>query len=83
MASPGNSRKKNWPARLLSRVAALKESESAQEIREELAAEKRQEKKPLAILKKILIGIAVLLVVSIPALVKLFWTVSGYFANKP
>ncbi len=65
-----------WP------VSAIKETENIHDIREEVAAEKTREKKPVSRFKQILIAVAVFLVLAIPTLTYLFWTLSGYFANK-
>lgn len=69
-------------ARFLRSTAVIREPESVDDIREELAAENAEEKKPSSKTKKLLIGVGVFLVLAIPTLVKLFWTLSGYFANK-
>ena len=73
--------------RLLDYVNELKApvgaGESAQDMRRELAAEKRREKKPLSTGKKLLIGAGILLILALPWLVRLFWTLSGYFGQKP
>lgn len=72
--------------RILDYVNGLKSSVSAKEgakdIREELTAEQRYKKRHLSTLKKILIGIGILLVLALPTLIKLFWTLSGYFLQK-
>ncbi len=69
-------------ARFLRSAAVIREPESVDDIREELALENAEEKKPSSKAKKILIGVGVFLVLAIPTLIKLFWTLSGYFANK-
>ena len=69
-------------SRFLNSVTITKGSENIDDIREELAAENAREKKPHSKSKKILIGVGVFLVLAIPTIIKLFWTLSGYFANK-
>ncbi len=69
-------------ARLLRHTAVIREPESVDDIREELALENAEEKKPSSKAKRILIGVGVFLVLAIPTLTYLFWTLSGYFANK-
>ncbi len=69
-------------ARFLRSAAVIREPESVDDIRAELAAENAQETKPSSKAKKILIVVGVFLVLAIPTLIKLLWTLSGYFANK-
>ncbi len=72
---------KNALDRLMDFLDGQRDSTAA-DIRDELTTEKEHEKKHLSTLQKILIGIGILLVLALPALIKLFWTVSGYFWQK-
>ena len=50
-----------------------RDTESVKDIKEELAAQEAQEKKPSSLLKKILIGIIVFLLLGLPEILILIW----------
>ena len=74
-----NIKSKDASPWLLEPFAAAKVSESANDIREELAIEKSREGKPLSTLKKVLIGIVIFLVLAFPMLFKALFTLWGIY----